>query len=249
MNGANAAIVGAAIVLASWATQVWAQDEGANVGEVVVTAERRQQNLGRVPVAIDMGVPHVVFARRADNLITTVRVVCDTRDPTKRVSELKTTLRNMIRAQNGQIELGVGQGVIGRFDESMLDKVIEPDNSAADTSQAVVVIKTHITPADSFDAATARITAYIERTPKEGRTEILRDQDWNLTLINPEQYRGVIIAKVAADAHNAATAFGPGYGVRVEDLQGKVQWRQSGPLELSLFIPYRLVVEQAKSAG
>ena len=215
---------------------------------MVVTAERRG-NIGRVPVAIDMQVPHVVLARRADNLITTVRVVCDTRDPTRRVNELKTTLRNMVRGQDGQIELGVGQGVIGRFDETMLDKVIQPDNSAADTSEAVVVIKTHVMPGDSFDAATARITAYIDHTAKEGRTEILREQDWDLTLINPEQYRGAIIAKVAADAHDAAGAFGPGYGVRVDGLQQKVEWRQSGPLELSLFIPYTLVVEQAGKTG
>jgi len=243
MRRSSAAIAGAVLVLASWATQAWAQADGTTVGEVVVTAERRQQNLSRVPVAGQ--VPHVVLVRRADNLITTIRVVCDTRDPTRRVNELKATLRNMIRGQNGEIELGVGQGVIGRFDETMLDKVIEPDNSAADTSQAVVVIKTHITPADSFDAATARITAYIDRTPKEGRSEILREQDWNLTLINPEQYRGAIITKVAADAHDAAATFGGGYGVRVEGLQQRVDWRQSGPLDLSLFIPYQLVVEQA----
>jgi len=231
-----------AVVLAAWAAQAMAQD---TVSEVVVTAERRNQNLSRVPVAIDLQAPHVVLARRADNLITTVRVVCDTRDPARRVDELKATLRNMIRGQNGQIELGVGQGIISRFDETMLDKVIAPDSSSTDTSEATVVIKTHITAADTFDIATARITSYIERTQKVGRTEILRDQDWNLTLINPEQYRGAIIGRVAADAHEAANAFGPGYGVRVDGLQQKVDWRQSGPLDLALFIPYQLVVEPA----
>jgi hypothetical protein len=245
MNRIRAAAL-AAIVMSGWATQVLAQEA---VGEVVVTAERRS-NIGRVQAAIDQQAPHVVLAHRADNLITTVRVVCDTRDPTRRLNELKATLRNMIHGQNAQIELGVGQGIISRFDETMLDKVIAPDNSAADTSEATVVIKTHITAADTFDIATARITGYIERTQKEGRTEILREQDWNLTLINPEQYRGAIIARVAADAHEAANAFGPGYGARVDGLQQKVDWRQSGPLDLALFIPYQLVVEPAaKSAG
>ena len=232
----------AAIVLAGWAAQALAQEA---VNEVVVTAERRSNTLSPMPMGINLQAPHVVLARRADNLITTVRVVCDTRDPTRRVNELKATLRNMIRGQNGEIELGVRQGTIGRFDETMLDKVIAPDSSATDTSEATVVIKTHITAADTFNSATARITRYIDQTAKEGRTEILRDQDWDLTLINPEQYRGAIIARVAADAHEAAGAFGPGYSARVDGLQQKVDWRQSGPLDLALFIPYQLIVEPA----
>jgi hypothetical protein len=186
--------------------------------------------------------PHVVLRRRADNLITSVRVVCDTRDPTQRRNELKATLRNMIKASGGQIELGLGSGVIGRFDDTMLDRVIQPDDRA-DTSQAVVVVKTHITAADTFDTASGRITGFIDHTPKVGRAEILREQEWSLTIIDPEQYRTPIVAKVAEDAQATAKAFGPGYGVTVDGLQQTVDWYQSAPLDLSLYIPYRLTVK------
>jgi hypothetical protein len=208
----------------------------AAVGEVVVTAEKRDYDPGQTP--------HVTVVKRADNLITDVRVVCDTRDPTLRREELKATLRGMIRGAGAgsAIELGLGDQVIGRFDESMLDAVIEPD-AKADTSLAVVVVKTRISAADTFDSATSRITRFIAATPKVGRTEILREKEWSLTIIDPEQYRQPFIARVAGDARDVAAAFGPGYGVSVDGLQKPVTWYQSGPLDLALFIPYRLVVE------
>ena len=208
--------------------------QSGRADEVVVTAEKREPNEAQTP--------HVVLMRRADNLITEVRVICDTRDPTQRRNELKATLRNMIKASGGQIELGVGEEFIGRFDETMLDKVIAPD-AKVDTSQAVVVVKTHVTATDTFDSASGRITAFIERTPKVGRTEILREKEWSLTIITPEQYRGAIIAKVAEDARGVAAAFGPGYGASADGLQRPVDWYQSGALDLALFIPYKLVVE------
>jgi hypothetical protein len=209
----------------------------SDVSEVVVTSEKRDQSINRVAL-----IPHVVLRRRADNLITSVRVVCDTRDPAQRRNELKATLRNMIKASGGQIELGLGEGVIGRFDDSMLDRVIEPDRRA-DTSQAVVVVKTHVTATDTFDTAAGRITRFIEHTPKVGRAEILREEEWSLTIIDPEQYRTPIIAKVAQDAQATAQAFGAGYGVAIEGLQGPVDWYQSAPLDLALYIPYRMTVQ------
>ena len=45
----------------------------AQVEEVVVTAERR-----------DEGAPHIYLVKRADHLITKVRVTCDTRELSQR---------------------------------------------------------------------------------------------------------------------------------------------------------------------
>jgi hypothetical protein len=157
---------------------------------------------------------------------------------------LKATLRNMIHAAGpgAQIELGLGDRVIGAFDETMLDAVIEPDQKV-DTSHATVVVKTHVLANDTFDSATGRINAFIRNTPKVGRTEILHQADWSLTIINPEQYRAPIIAKIAADARETAAPFGPGYGVNVRELERTVDWYQSGPLDLALYIPYGLTIE------
>lgn len=187
--------------------------------------------------------PFVTLNKRADNLISTVRVVCDTRDLSQRKQELKATLRNMIKAAPGAgVELGLqGAEVIGRFDETMLDAVIRAD-ARPDTSVALLVVKTKVAPADTFDAATGRITAFAEKTAKAGRTEILPNQDWNLTLIGPQRYRGEVLALVADDARKVAETFGGDYAVTAEGLQLPLSWYQSGPLELALYVPYKLTV-------
>src|SRR6185437_6999939 len=97
--------------------------------------------------------PQVTLIKRADNLVTKVTVICDTRELSQRREELKSTLRNMIRAagKDSRITLGVGDEVVGAFDETMLDEVIVPDTKA-DTSRATVLVKTAVRPDDTFDA-------------------------------------------------------------------------------------------------
>lgn len=53
---------------------------------------------------------------------------------------------------------------------------------------------------------------------------------------------------MAEDAHKVADAFGPGYGVAVEGLQRPVSWYQAGPLDLALYIPYKLEVQPLAAA-
>lgn len=210
----------------------WAQ----GTEEIVVTGSRLSEYDANET-------PQVTYRRRADNLITVVTVVCDTRDESQRKSELKQTLRNMIRAaaQDQRIDLAVGEEVLGAFDETMLDNVIVKD-SKVDTSRATLVVKTPVTVGDTFDSATARIEAFAERTPKVGRTEILSNDDWQLTLVDPGQYRPEVARLIADDARRMAAVFGDGYGVEVQGLQLPVSWYQSGPLELAIYIPYRLTV-------
>ena len=93
-----------------------------------------------------------------------------------------------------------------------------------------------------FDDATGRIERFIETTPKTGRTEVLREKEWELTIVGPEQYRAALIAKVAEDAKRTAALFGPEYVVHVEGLQHPIAWYQKGPLDLALYIPYSLTI-------
>lgn len=208
----------------------------AGVEEIVVTGSRMQDYDAAAT-------PFVVLRKRADNLITRITVVCDTRDQSQRRSELKATLRNLIKAAAGdkQIALGVGDEVVGVFDDSMLDTVIEPD-AKADTSKATLIVKTGLAPGDTFDGATSRIKLFAARAAKVGRTEILFQHGWELTLVGPGQYRPEVARLVADDARKMAAVFGDTYGVEVQGLQLPVSWYQAGPLDLALYIPYRLTV-------
>ena len=232
-----AAATAAAALLLPPAAALAAGGEG-QTAEIVVTAEKRDYDPQQTP--------HVTLVRRADNLITEVKVVCDTRDPALRREELKQTLRGMIRtaARDGQVSLGLGEEVVGAFDDTMLDAVIQPE-AKSDTSAARVVIKTRVSPTDSFDAASGRILAFIKTTPKVGRTEILREAEWNLTIVGPERSRPALLALIADDARGTAAAFGAGYAVTVDGLQHPITWYQQGPLDLALYIAYRLQITPA----
>jgi hypothetical protein len=208
----------------------------AQVETVVVTGSR---------IGYDSDAPNVTLPQRADHLVTKVRVVCDTRDLDKRREELRQTLRSMIAeaARTDSISLSVGDELLVDFTEKMLDKVIVPD-SKVDTSDAYVVIRTELTKDDTFDGATQRIKNYVARTPKAGRTEILIDEKFNLGLIKPERYRAELISRIAEDTKRIAQTFGADYTPRVEGLQRPIQWYQSGPLDLALYIPYGVIVAQ-----
>lgn len=230
--------IAALAFLAAITTGIQAQSEALET--VNVTGMRREYDPGSTP--------HTYILQRADHLITKVTVICDTREPSKRRQELKDTLRSMIReaAKSGTISLGVGDEIVADLTDKMLDKVIEPD-AKQDTSRAVVVIKTHVTKADMFDDATGRIEHFIEATPKTGRAEILREKRWDLTIVGPEQYRRIVISKIAADAKETAALVGPDHAIKIEGLQRPIAWYQKGPLDLALFIPYTLSIEPKRA--
>ncbi|MGH6872565.1 MAG: hypothetical protein ACREHE_13775 [Rhizomicrobium sp.] len=203
----------------------------ADVEEVVVTAERRDES----------GPPHIFVVKRADHLIATVTVTCDTRDAKQRMDELKTTLRDLIRAaaSTKTISLGVGDSVLGDLNEADFDEIIEPD-SRPDSSRASVVVKTAVAKDDTFNSATARIKDFIARATRTCRSEIIRQNRWDLTVIGPEQYRDRLVTQIVADARHTADLFGAGYGITIEGLEHPVTWSQQGPLDLALYIPYTL---------
>src|SRR5271165_6712215 len=99
-KGVQSTILAALILFAAAGAAV------AQIEEVVVTAERR-----------DEGAPSVILVKRADHLITKVKVTCDTRELSQRRDELKATLRNMIdEAKRTQtISLGLSDAILGEL--------------------------------------------------------------------------------------------------------------------------------------
>ncbi|HEY0927989.1 hypothetical protein [Brevundimonas sp.] len=194
-------------------------------------------------------IPAVQLFRRADNLIASVRVVNDTREAAGRRSELTQTLRAMARQAAGRADIDLSietDGVLVPLTEDMVSTLtLGVDGMRSDTSVATLIVKTPISATDSLDSASGRLEAFVEAVPTTGRSEVDIDDDWQLSIIDPPQYRAAILALMAADAERAAGAFGGGYRVEVTGMENRVTWRQSGPLDLGLFIPYKMTVVPA----
>ena len=228
----------AAALLGLSAVPAAAQDE-TQIEEIVVTGSRvREWDVNEVPA---VKVPH-----RADNLIVAVRVVNDTREATLRRTELVQTLRAMARAAEGRPDIALSiedDGALVPLTEDMVSTLtLGVDGARADTSTASLVVKTPIRTDDTLDSASARIEQFVARAEPSGRSLVSLSGGWELSIINPAQYRASILAAIAEDARRTAATFGPGYAVEVTGLSNPVTWKQSGPLDLSMFIPFALTV-------
>ncbi|MDQ0465471.1 hypothetical protein QO010_003260 [Caulobacter ginsengisoli] len=227
---------GTALMLALSATGP-GQAQSNSVDEIVVTGSKLNEYDATET-------PQVAVIHRADNLIIQVKVVCDTREKGQRLEELKATIRNVLKeaAKDPRIDLGQDSDeIIGGFDESLLDEMILPDGKP-DSSYASFIVKTSIAKDDTYRTATGRLESFIKRVGKVGRTEILAVGGFELTLIGPAQYRPAVIAAIAEDARKSAAAFGPDYQVKAIGLEHSLAWYRAGPLDLALYIPYRLEI-------
>ncbi|RZJ90523.1 MAG: hypothetical protein EON88_18460 [Brevundimonas sp.] len=230
-------IAAIALVAAFSAPPVLAQEA---VEDVIVTGSRASDwDPDRAPV--------VQLPRRADNLIVGVRVVNDTRSPADRRAEITQTLRAMARSASARNDIDLAiedDGVLVPLTEDMMATLsLGADGNRADTSVASLVVKTPIQSNDTLDSASGRIERFVEDAPQAGRSLVEIKGSWELSILNPPQYRPAILQAIAADARTTAAAFGENYAVQVEGLSNRVAWRQSGPLELNLFIPYEMTVE------
>ncbi len=185
----------------------------------------------------------IFIIKRADHVITDVIVTCDTRDAEQRRREMKETLRGMLRAAaaTSTISLGVGDRTVDKLTEADFDDIIVSD-SRPDTSRAAIIVKTTVSATDTINAAIARVTGFIASSARAGRSEIVHQGSWDLTIIAPEQYREAILARIVDDAKRAAAQFGAGYGVSMDGLEHQVDWYQKGPLDLALYIPYDMKI-------
>lgn len=202
---------------------------------VVVTGARAE---------LSESAPHITLIRRADHVITTISVLCDTREFLGRREEMRQTLRTILRQAEGDatISLSVEKNdVLRDFKAELIDDVIRSD-SRPDTSRASIIVKTPITAGDTFDAATARISAFVKRIPRIGRSETVNDANWELTIVGPQQYHTAVVGKIAANAKEITAMFGPDYGVTIEGLQRPLQWYRAGQLDLALYVPYTMTL-------
>src|SRR5262249_50993187 len=88
----------------------------------------------------------------------------------------------------------------------------------------------------------ARIEAFLKTVQPVGRAQVEPLAGAALSLVQPEQYRGAVVAAIADDLRKITDALGQGYGGKLEGLEHPVEWVQLDELELGLFIPYRLTI-------
>jgi len=223
------------MVLAAASSPAFAQGD-----EIIVTASRYEERFQSTDL------PQITLARRADNAVATMSVESDTRELGQRRTELMQTLNELqSRARaNGPVSVALleeaeeddGETRVKPYTAALAQAQIT-SGSRPDTSVVRVLLRTAVQTNDTLESVEGRLDASVRSLPKPGRVS-LGVSDPELTLVDPAQYRGEIIAAIAADARKVTSALGPDYGVRIEGLAERIAWRRTGDLTLSLYIPH-----------
>ena len=212
-----------------------------------MTAQRYQERYEHAAM------PAVAIVRRADFVVAHVTVESDTRDLAARRAELLQTLSELDRRAraNGPVSVALleeseddaGDTRVKSFSASAAQAQIA-GGTRPDTSSVAILLRTRVAPSDSLASTEERLDAFMRTLPKPGRVT-LTSGDPALTIVNPGQYRTEVIAAMTADAKAILAAVGPGHGVHIDGLEGRIAWRRSGDLELTLYIPHHLQIEPA----
>jgi hypothetical protein len=220
----------------------------ARAQEVVVTGQYRAGYTAAEPYgAVAQGPqqfrPVVNLKRTADYIVQAVRVVGDTREAPKRRDEVLGMVRNAIQlADRSGVELSTGELVLEPLTLANYTNLPLRSAGRPDTDQAIFLVKTRLAPGIDARAALDRITKFVAAVPNVARAEMETMGDPTLSVIDPNQYRGQIIALIAADAASTAGKFGTGYGIQATGLDRPVQWARASLTEVFLYLPASYVV-------
>jgi hypothetical protein len=221
-----------------------AQIGGAQIGganeEIVVTGSYARGY-------DDLAIPHVAVAKRADFAILRLTLRDDTRDLSERLGEMTGALANLDKAARaGAVTLALEDedaGLVRAFSVAAAAEALQADKRP-DSSRLDILLRTPVARADTLEAIHKRFSGFVAHVAKPGRVE-MEPGALELTLVNPEGHRAMLLAAVTVDGRATAAALGAGYGLRLSGLERRVAWKRTGDLELTMFIPYKLEIAPA----
>lgn len=194
-------------------------------------------------------VPVVHLKRRADFMVIEVIVESDSRDAKLRKEEVFKTLTSLAEraARDSQIDLGIVRTFesdndeiqfVEKFDRTSIRDAILSGGGRQDTTRATILAKTPISTIDTRDAAYGRLEEFIKGAQVAGRATVAESGDAGLSIVDIDQYRAQLLAKLAEDNASVRTIFGDQYRVSVSGFEKPVRWRVTGPLNLAIYFPY-----------
>ena len=189
--------------------------------------------------------PAIGLKRTADFAVQYVSIVGDTREEQKRRDEIFAMVRRAIELAGRRegIELATGTLVVepltlANYRDLPLADEDDDDDYRPDTDSVSFLVKTRLGAGVDAKAALERIAAFIKAVPTVGRAEMKPEGELTLSVVGPDQYRGEIVDRVAADARATAARLGADYSVTANGLDRPVEWTRASLTEVFLYVPY-----------
>ena len=218
----------------------------AQSDEIIVTGSRLERFSNDVT-------PAVTLTKTPDFILVQYTFRCDTRDRAKREKELKTTLKELLKRANARDDIQLS--TIIEFEDghdtlyfpTPYTKVNSDDflgqYGRADVSQIEITVKTPVDDGiSSLDDAEMRIEEFVDSIKMTGRTEAISSEEVQLSIKNVDRYRPELLSAILAESEQLKTALS-GSRVSLSGLENVVRWERTGPLDLEIYIPYKIAIE------
>lgn len=216
----------------------------AQQDEIVVTGSR-------VSIYESEEIPFINLRAKPDFMIQEVYIESDSREEGARTKEVDATLKSLAaRARSNKlIELNLQKTI--ETDDDEIEYLVPFDlagieygrGSRPDTTRIYIIIKTPIDDKEtSPEVIEKRLDDFIGSVATTGRAIVKPYGAVGLSIVDLQQYRLPLLQKLAEDNQSLKAIFGNENKILIEGLERQVRWRVTGPLQLTLYFPYKSAV-------
>lgn len=213
----------------------YAQDQD----EIIVTGSR----MSRADMFEDRGgAPGLNLVKRGDFLLLGVTIESDAREVSERMSELSDTIEAFLKAADADetIDLSIIESgsTVRRLTQSNYIQGVSY-GGRPDTSVARMRVKTAIPDKveNSAELAT-KLSRFVDGIEETGRITISTNGETSVSVVDPYQYRGEVVAKIVDEINSITDALGPEYVAIIKGLDRQVYWDRQGDIDLAFSLPY-----------
>ncbi len=226
----------ACVMAMSAALPAGAQEMARQMSNIVVTASR-------IDIEDLVAAPAIYRRVPADFVQMTVTYQSGTRDDGDRRSELETMFGRLKKAVGETAGYGLYGGSLGES-SAPIDTVLFTDVYSTYGTQGsfTLTLSVDTKPDESFDKLMDRTGAFLQGIKSAGRSEAFLGDEQFLGARGTDKHRAALLDDIAAEVKALRASLAPAK-VTISGLESRVITQPSGPLEMEIFIPYRLTVE------
>jgi hypothetical protein len=181
---------------------------------------------------------------KGDFLLQEIMLINDSLKEEERKADILQTFKNLIAdaRKHPAIEIATGEERLSAInDSSQFEDFFE--DSEDRKGRLSIILKANL---KKHDASTGTpddvLEKFIESVKLAGRTEISPMDDSDISIVNPRQYRNLLVQKIGKDINNITTSMGADYRVILKGLDNEMNWYRDGDDTVAFYIPYEFVV-------
>jgi len=184
-------------------------------------------------------IPNATLRVRADFVLYELSYVNSTLDLRERKDEMERMYKAILRQlpKHEGLKLRVGHASASAdVETAIFDEIY---NSHSHQGRLSFVVRANVKPDETYEQVRARVEKFVESSGEVGRSQSILQDEQYLGVDDLKSYRPALIKAIWDDIHASSNPTGATQ-VDIKGLERRTQYHPIGPLELELFIPYKI---------